>query len=629
MVENDDVFQNIDYKNKAIATPYPDKIKDIDIHDEFLDDIVEAEEDHTLDLNTLNSFTNVSRSRNEVYRLLDLMGEDPIISTALEIYAADICETNDSGQVVWCEAKDPKIIGAVNMILNNMNIDKYAYSWVYSLVKYGDLYLRLYRNSEINPEENSDKTLNEDVILNAFKKSDRYNGYVGMVKNPAEVFDLTKFGKTYGFIKTKVPAYVNPNDLEGQMNTSLLFKYNFTNTDVNIYPATEYVHASLEDNSDRTVEEVTITTDLGNDKKEYDTYGVKRGQSVLYNSFKVWRELSLLENSIMLNRLTKSSLIRLVQVEVGDMDKSQAHNLLARIKQMIEQKSAIQAGQSIKEYTNPGAIDNAIYYPVHEGKGAISTTNFGGDVNPGELTDLDYWKKKLFASLGIPGQYLGDTSDSTGFNGGTSLSLISSRYAKTIKRIQNTFCQAITDAVNLNLYDRGLTQYINKFIIRMQEPTTQEEKDRNENMDRTISTINSIMSLLGDIQEPAPRLEIIKNLLGPAINNQEVISIIQDEIDNMTAGEEPEEGESGEFGGGEDFDLGGDLGGSDFGSTELPEAGEETGGSQPLEASDLGMEEAPEEAPNESFSSGNGEELLNEESLPTFNDLGISYLDIK
>ena len=47
-------------------------------------------------------------------------------------------------------------------------------------------------------------------------------------------------------------------------------------------------------------------------------YTVRRGQSLLYNVFKIWRELSLLENSMLLNRVTKSSIIRVVNVEIGD-----------------------------------------------------------------------------------------------------------------------------------------------------------------------------------------------------------------------------------------------------------------------------------------------------------------------
>lgn len=77
------------------------------------------------------------------------MSEDPIISAILETYAEDATETNDSGQIVWCESEDPEIVKYVMYLLDTMNVDKNAYKWVYTLCKYGDLYIRLFRTSDI------------------------------------------------------------------------------------------------------------------------------------------------------------------------------------------------------------------------------------------------------------------------------------------------------------------------------------------------------------------------------------------------------------------------------------------------------------------------------------------------
>ena len=140
-----EVFKNIDYENKTITKPTPDKINDIDTHNNIYDNIIENQEKGTLDLNSINSLTTISRERDSVYALLDLMGEDPIISTALEIYTADSTETNEQGKIMWCESNDERITGAVNQILDAMNIDKNAYTHMYALYKYGDVYLRLDR----------------------------------------------------------------------------------------------------------------------------------------------------------------------------------------------------------------------------------------------------------------------------------------------------------------------------------------------------------------------------------------------------------------------------------------------------------------------------------------------------
>ena len=624
-----DVFKNIDYVNKAIPSPLPDKINDIDTDNHIYDNIIDSQERGTLDVSSLNSFTGISRSRDEVYSLLDLMAEDPIISTALEIYTADSTETNEQGKVMWCESNDEKITGAVTQILDAMNIDKNAYSHMYALYKYGDIYLKLYRKSEFDFEklkEKRDKSqlnesadVNEDLILKIYSKNDRYAEYAELVKNPADVFDLVKFGKTCAYIRTHVGVLNNYNKDNKVPLTSNQFFYRFTNNDVDIYGATDFVHASLEDNSDRTVEEVSLSTDGEDASTDLLTFNVKRGQSLLYNSFKVWRELSLLENSVLLNRLTKSSIIRTVNVEVGDMGKNEVQTLLRRIKSMVEQKSSYNLGTSMTDYTSTGPVENVLYFPVHEGKGRVETSQIGGDVNVGDLIDLDYWKNKLFGSLGIPKQYLGDTDDAAGFNGGTSLSLISSNYAKRVKRGQNAYIQMITDAVNLILLERGLTNYINKFTLHMQSPTTQEEKDRKENMSQSINNIREIMGLLDEIEDRQTKLEILKSLLSNAITNTEVIGFIQDEIDKLNATEEEEEST-----GSDELDLGGDDFGGDFGGEDLPSP-EDLGGEEEIESEPLDIPEAPEE----SFYTGTGDLLNEANDLPSFDQLGVSFNDVK
>lgn len=93
-------FDNIDYANKAIAKPLPDRINDIDTKGTLYDNIIYASDNGILDLNNLNAFTTISQSRDEVYNMIDIMCEDPIISIAIDIYTADCCEPNDKGQIV-------------------------------------------------------------------------------------------------------------------------------------------------------------------------------------------------------------------------------------------------------------------------------------------------------------------------------------------------------------------------------------------------------------------------------------------------------------------------------------------------------------------------------------------------
>lgn len=92
---------------------------------------------------------------------------------------------------------------------------------------------------------------------------------------------------------------------------------------------------------------------------------------------------------MLLNRVTRSSIIRKVAVEVGDMSKEQTQQTLRRVKELFEQKTSINNNRSMTEYTNPGAVENFIYYAVHNGQGQITVDSVGGDVNVKDLADLD------------------------------------------------------------------------------------------------------------------------------------------------------------------------------------------------------------------------------------------------
>jgi len=631
-VEKEEIFQNINYKNRVISEPSPSKIPDVDTRGSFYGYLMDSAETSSLDINTLSSFTSISRSRDSVYTLLDVMAEDPMISSAIKIYAADVCEPNDQGQIVWCNCDDPRILNEVNNLLDSLNVNKNSVDWVTSLIKYGDMYLRLYRQSDfrlfdrymdefrrnqddykkkkldenyIPPERN---TLEEDLKLFDYSKNDRYAEYMELVKNPAQVFDLQKYGKSYGYIKTTTaPTNIRNDSLQPRLETR--WNYRYDQDDVEIYEATEFVHACLTDNSCRTDEEISLTT--GSSGTTEITFNVRRGQSLLYNSFKIWRELTLLENAVLLNRITQSSLIRCVNVEVPDMDQSEAKNILRRVKGLFEQKSALNLGNNMQDYTNAGPIQNTIYIPTHNGIGNISVTSVGGDVQVGDLTDLDYWKNKLSGSLGIPKQYLGDTSDSTGFNGGSSLSIISSRYAKTVKSIQNIYLQSITDAVNLILLDKGLRNYINKFTLRMQEPTTQEEKDRRDNLSTQLNSIREIMGLVEDIENRKIKLEILKSLLSSALNNEDVVQLIQEEIDSISETTNSTRDELGDS----DFD---DI---NFEPSES-EGPSHMGNSEPSSpVSSAGENETPIETAEAPAAGG-------DDFLETFEEMGVSYRNV-
>ena len=519
---------------------------DIDVKNTLADNIIAAGISSKLDIAALENFTSVSNARDQIYQMIDTMAQDSSVAAILRTYAEDVCEPADNGHVIWCEANDPKISKFVNYLLNTMNADKNMYSWTHSLLKYGDLYLRLFRESDYEDElfkadnidqvystrnrlneslsEETKEKLDESVRLNLHAASDPYSYYVEAIDDPGTMFELTKFGKTYGYIETpNETTALDAISMASGTTTTGVYNFKMKSADVNVYQANDFVHACLEDNFTRFPETVDLFIDPEGTKSQ--SYSVRRGKSLLYDSYKIWREKALLENAALLNRITRSSIVRKVGVEVGDMPKEQVQQTLRRVKEMMEQKSALNVGSSMAEYNNPGPVENNIYFATHGGQGNITVEAVGGDVEVKNLADLDWWNNKFYSSYGIPKQYFGWTDDGAGFNGGTSLTILSSVYAKGVKRVQNAMIQALTDAINLFLLNKGLKSYLNNFTLKMKAPLTQEEIDYRADLSNKINAISSMQGLFTDIEDKPRRLRILKTLLtalnyGDAINSE-------------------------------------------------------------------------------------------------------------
>ena len=315
----------------------------IDTDKTLVNSIIDAAQVGALDISSIDALSQSAQTREQAYELIDSMSQDDVISAVLETYAEDTVQTNDKGEIIWVESNDSNVLEYITWLMDSLNIDKHLYQWTYCLITYGDVYIRLYRKSDVEEDKlfkknkhneklnevldrkNIDKTidktkLTEDAKLRIYSDSDKYIPYVQMVDNPGEMFDLQKFGKTHGYIKA--PTRVVQQSSDELYN--YLTRYKMKQSDVEIFDATTFVHGCLESTNQRQPETVDIYLDGFKNDPDYElnggseheasdsmtsSYTVKRGQSILYNSFRIWRELNLLEMSALLNRLTKSSVI--------------------------------------------------------------------------------------------------------------------------------------------------------------------------------------------------------------------------------------------------------------------------------------------------------------------------------
>ena len=538
----------------------PSDRADLPITDKDEEIVSQIDASEVRSVGQLNQFRTLANDRQTQYDSYDDMKTDSIISAALELYADDATQYDEQGRVIWVESEDGNISRAANRLLDLFEIPERAWKHIYQACCYGDYYLKLYREGDFEDEDLYDQVHNRSSVKIVNDKRSHegheyippYIEYVEDVEDPSTIFDLRKRGKTAGFIEVgrEVLSTMTPS----VASTARSFQL----SDVRVHRPDRFVHVMIGEMLSRTPEEISL--ELGEGKVV--TYASARGKSILQDVYPIQKELQLLEDSLLLNRLTRSSLIRLLEIELGDMPKSEVNDYLRRIKQLIEQHISMDKDTgSYQSYNSPGPIDNVIYIPVRNGKGSVTVNNLGGDVNVRDIADIDYFKNKRNGALKIPAAYLGEDMEGSGLSNGGSLTRLSIRYARTIKRIQVAYCRAITTLLNLFFVDKKL-DYVNKFTVRMTSPSTQEDLERNELINGNIDLVSSIMDLTSSLEGNTQK-KILNHLVSTVMKMPEIAEMINED----TTPEEEIDIEGGPGGGGADLDI--DIGGAeDFGDEE-------------------------------------------------------------
>lgn len=480
-----------------------------------------ADSGSLIDIEAVNKFRTLSSSRQERYAQFEDMLKDATTSAAIEMYADDATQYDyKTGRVIWAESDDADVAKAANRLIDVLGINEKAWTHIYALCAYGDVYLRLYRKGDESDYNQLFNNHEGSTAIRVKPEDDTrpLEEYIEYVDDPAVMYDLQVRDKTSGFIKM-----VNSEvEQSSSMYTSLVTK-TLDLSDVNIYDRKSFVHICLAGNIDRKPELIALHDDKTGTT---NVYKVKTGKSILADAYEAAQTVKLLEDSMMLSRVTKSALVRILQIEVKDMPKTEIEGYLRRIKNMIEQKIALNKQNGVvSSYNSPGPIDNVIYVPTNNGKGVITSTNLGGDVNIKDIVDVDYFNNKKLSALKIPKQYLNYDAPE-GLGNGTSLTKLSSRYAHTIMRIQNAYISGITNLINLYFLDKDL-DYINDFTLKMVSPATIEDTERDEQVANRLNQARDILDMLDGKTDENGIFEAVCWILDNFLNMNDLSEILK------------------------------------------------------------------------------------------------------
>lgn len=540
-----------------------------------------------VDLTDLLNITTLKGDRNTKYSIFEEMVADGRIGSAVEMYANDAVQYGPEGKLLWIESADPLVTYYAEKLIKDLGISENLWSYAYCLCLYGDVYLELF-------ESNSPTGAKPGLLLEPIRKDTsvrkqvnvagtKLERYVEKVANPAEIYDLQIKGKTAGFVKSET------DELQSQALKNTYVYSGVVSDKVTVLNPTKYVHMCLSPNINRfpekfrlireETEKITKEGYIDGSNSEETAHGltftVKSGQSILENVYGPYQTLKLKEDAVLLERVTRSSITRIIQVELGDLPESQKRQKLQEIKDQIEQQLQLNK-ESGTIQSRPGAqpTENIIYTTTKNGKGAITSVNIGGDGDVGNLEDLDKSENKLYGSLLIPKALLGADMEGSGLSNGGSLTEMNTTYARRIKRIQVALCSGIKTLINIFAISDGIgSKIVNNFDVHLTPITTVEDIRRDELLQNKIRNVNDILSLMNNIDaiDETTKLNMIIQWLTSYLSQQEIVDIINERLDEMKKeelrGNDSKESEEDDT----EYELSPDDGGSMLDDFEMPD----------------------------------------------------------
>jgi hypothetical protein len=162
------------------------------------------------------------------------------------------------------------------------------------------------------------------------------------------------------------------------------------------------------------------------------------------NCRRSYRQLSLVEDSIVIYRLVRAPERLVFNVDVGNMSPPKAEAYLKKLMHSYWSRKTYDASQgtTINAF-DPQSMLDAFWFAKRAGSEGTTVNQLPGGANLGELTDLMYFVKKLYKSLRVPTNRLDVEST---FNDDTSVLREELKFAKFIIRLQRQFARGLKDS---------------------------------------------------------------------------------------------------------------------------------------------------------------------------------------
>ena len=239
------------------------------------------------------------------------------------------------------------------------------------------------------------------------------------------------------------PTLITPQDKKLAITPELdeYFEYNPTGGATKSYSPTNGVQGSIKIAKDA----VTYCTSGLVDRNKHITL------SWLHKGIKALNQLRMIEDSLVIYRMSRAPERRIFYIDVGNLPKVKAEQYLREVMNRYRSKLVYDANTGeVRDDKKFMSMLEDFWLPRREGGRGTEITTLPGGQNLGEITDINYFQKKLYKALGVPETRIGGEG---GFNLGRSSEILRDelRFNKFVGRLRKRFSNMFLDMLKTQL----------------------------------------------------------------------------------------------------------------------------------------------------------------------------------
>jgi len=289
------------------------------------------------------------------------------------------------------------------------------------------------------------------------------------------------------------------------------------------------------------------------------------GSSVLESARRIWRQLIMMEDAMLVYRVIRAPERRVFYIDIGNTPPENVADYMEQAQTNLKRNQVIDKNNGKVDLRyNPLSVDEDYFLPVRGGETGTKIDTLAGGQNTAAIEDVQYIQKKLFAALKIPKAYLG-YDEETGAK--ATLAQEDIRFSRTIHRIQKTIIAELNKLAMIHLYCHGFEgEDLIDFTLNLTNPSSTAQQQK-------LQLIATKFDIAGKAPEGVvDRTWIRKNIIG--LTNEEIEQIKEGKKADKK--EDADVEAAGASGGG--AAAGGDAGAAAAGGDTAAAGGGEAGG---------------------------------------------------